>query len=555
MSRQSKWLKSLRGTCAAAFLAILPLGGPAMADTVAVTGGAAVGESGDGTMSAAARQSMMHGALPASAADVAAKAAADAAYDAATAKAAAATAAELAASGGTQRAGRTPVIASGFAGQFDTGGTPPDTTGATGTTRYVQTVNRKFGIYDRVSSVALGQGTLNQLAGLAGTVNSFDPQIIWDTTTNRFYYAMDSIFSGSDNRIAFGFSKSSSPNSAADFCKYSISNYGSLFPDFPKLGDNRFFILVGVNVYAGSYLRSDIIALPKPIGTGTIATCPTFTQLMNGRGVIFQNILDNTGQRVFSPAPANSIDTNPFGYAVGRNLSLPSTKLWIVPINGPATGLPTISATRVVNIPTTTVPASARQPSFTQLLDTSDTRMTQAVMARNPARANALSLWTQQTIPNTATGSQVQFYEIRPDVAAPILQRTGKIAGAATSFLFNAAISPDRRLTDLTTGSNFVVGYSVSAPTINARIVAGSSINGAAPTFQTVKNGAGPYRDFSCAGAFQVCRWGDYAGATPDPVPQGGAASAVGLTNQYSPGGAMPTTQANWRTWIFHVRP
>jgi hypothetical protein len=95
----------------------------------------------------------------------------------------------------------------------------------------------------------------------------------------------------------------------------------------------------------------------------------------------------------------------------------------------------------------------------------------------------------------------------------------------------------------------------VSSSTISPRIVAGSSINGAALSFVLIQSGLGPYRDFSCAGAGSTCRWGDYASAVPDPLPQGGATHAVGLTHQWSAGGAMPTTQSNWETRIYHIVP
>ena len=38
----------------------------------------------------------------------------------------------------------------------------------------------------------MGSGTLNQLIG-PGWVNVFDPQIMWDRQTNRFYFAADAV--------------------------------------------------------------------------------------------------------------------------------------------------------------------------------------------------------------------------------------------------------------------------------------------------------------------------------------------------------------------------
>ena len=527
---------------------------PAFAGTVDVSGGEAHGQRGDGTMSPAARAAMLRGPLPASAAIVAAKAAADRAYDAAMRTAPPPSPTIPAAAGGSPSP-RSPVIVSPLAGQFDANSTPPDTTGASGTTRFVQLVNSRFEIVDRATNAVLSAGTLNALAGWGSLVNSFDPQIIWDPTTDRFYYAMDSVVSATNNRIAFGFSKSSSPSTAADWCKYSIA-YGSVFPDYPKLGDNQYFILIGVNDFdsLGSFLRSDLIAMPKPIGSGTISTCPTFTELKNSRAKIFQDLRNAASQQLFSPTPANSADTGVNGYVVAINLFIPSTSLWIVPANGPAAGLPTISAARSVTIPATSIPPGAAQPGVTQKLDTSDTRMTQANLGRNPLRSNTLSLWTQQTVANGTTGSKIQYYEIRPDVLSPILRRTGTI-GTAGVFYFNAAISSDRRVDGATVanGDSFVIGYNVSSTSINPRIVMGSSVSSGILTFTTVRNSTGPYVDFACAAPGDTCRWGDYSGAAPDPRPIG-STRAVALTNQYASGGTS-TAQSNWRTRIWWAQP
>ena len=103
----------------------------------------------------------------------------------------------------------------------------------------------------RTSNPPIGTGTLNELAGEPpppppGERRDFDPQIIWDPTTSRFYYVADDVISATDNRLAFGFSKTASPSSAADFCKYTL-RFGSRFPDYPKLGDTEDLLLIGVN--------------------------------------------------------------------------------------------------------------------------------------------------------------------------------------------------------------------------------------------------------------------------------------------------------------------
>jgi hypothetical protein len=66
-----------------------------------------------------------------------------------------------------------------------------------------------------------------------------------------------------------------------------------------------------------------------------------------------------------------------------------------------------------------------------------------------------------------------------------------------------------------------------------------------------VKSSGTFYRGPSCAGG--LCRWGEYAGATPDPLPSSGP-SRVWLVNQFT---FNPGTQpaAGWKPWNWIAVP
>ncbi len=384
-------------------------------------------------------------------------------------------------------------------------------------------------------------------------MNSFDPQIIWAPTTNRFYYTMTSIFSASDNRLSFGFSKTADPNNVTtDWCHYTLSS-GIPFPDFPKLGDSQDFTIIGVNFFSnasGIFVESDIIAISKP-AAGT--TCPAASTFKIGSTI---NLVDSGGNQVFTPVPANQIDTSATGFVVARNGALPSNQLWFFNVTKDATtGFPVFGPARGVTVGTYDIPAAATQPVFTQKLDTSDARNTQAVQATDP-RLGTFSFWTQHTIAN-GTFSSVRWYEIDPVPATPVVLRSGDIS-FSNAFLFNAAISPDRRVDGAISafGKNFVIEYNVSGKLtgINPRINSRSSVNGGPLSFLSVIGGAGPYRDFTCQAAGSTCRWGDYSAATPNPRPSG-TQGVVWGTNQFSGLANPPPAGVNWRTRIFALKP
>jgi hypothetical protein len=414
---------------------------------------------------------------------------------------------------------------------------PPDPTSAVGTKRFIELANGSYGIYDKAEDAPLAQGTLSRLVG--GGTDVFDPQIIWDDTTGRFYYA------AMDHRqprrgavdLVFGFSRSPFPDSAdrGDWCKYSFSQ--RLLPDFPKLGDSKRFALIGVNKFGGSggdyhYAHSDLIALTKPGRHST--RCPKRSQL---------NYTDKQIDRsAFTPVPANEIDTGSTGWAVARSRPLlkPGSKLYVFKITTRRGGTAQIhTSPTAVEVPQYEIAPEAPQGP----LDTSDGRNTQAVAARDPAHDNKLALWTQHTVRGGA-GAEVRWYEINPQGHS--LLQSG-VASDPNLFEFNGAISPDRQVRGKTRsgGDAMVLNYNTSsdqaAPDI--RMVSKTPSEPQSNPL-IVAAGKQPLSGLDCRHT-DPCRWGDYAAATPDPS----TAGRIWQTSEYvAPG---PNRYGFASTWNF----
>jgi hypothetical protein len=443
-----------------------------------------------------------------------------------------------------------PSINRQFAGINDASSTPPDETSAVGTTRYIETVNRRFAIYNKTANAPINQGTLNSLVGAPSGVNVFDPQIIWDPTTNRFYFAADAVVTdGVDNRVAFGFSKTASPSSAADWCKYNISS-GSALADYPKLGDSQHFIIVGTNLFAssGNFLASNIMAMSKPKPNQTCANYGSTFKFAN------RNVAAQSG---FTPMAVNEIDTNPTGWIVARASSLPSTQLSLYKVTRNATnGNPVIQNTPTkVTVPSYTSPPNAPQQGSVNPIDTLDGRNTQGLGANDPSKNGKFAIWTQHTVRGGVggNGAEVRWYEINP-VARTVL-RKGK-ATSGSLFEFNGAISPNRRVAgqNKSGGNAMVMGFNASSSAAKPSIRLLSRVgNNAQSAQKLVRNSPGQLSGFDC---FRVaergsCRWGDYAAATPDP-----SANRIWSVSQYAVGSGSGTTGfATSRTWNFVATP
>lgn len=448
---------------------------------------------------------------------------------------------------------KSPTSFRSFQGLRDPSSAPSDSTGAVGPGRYIELVNTKFGIYKKTSNTPIAKGTLNGLAGASPSEDVFDPQIIWDPTTKRFYYVMDDVVSASQNLLAFGFSRTASPSSggSADWCKYYI-DYGSTFPDYPKLGDTSGLALIGVNTFSSSnvYLGSDLISITKP-PSGT--SCPdksTFT-VDSAR-----DLKDVTNKRVFTPLPANQTDSGGTGYVVAVPNSLPATSLKLYQVTENPDGTMNLGVASNIVVPSYTTPSNAAQRGTTERLDTLDARITQAVSAVDPSRGTSgqTALWTQHTVFGGA-GAEVRWYEIDPSIL-PNLFQSG-IETDPSRYIFNGAISPDRQVNDTTSrfGRSMVLGFNSSSTTQfpDIRMV---SKRGANSTSGEVRIKASPasLTGFDCP-PLEPCRWGDYAAATPDPAtPSTAARGRVWLSSQWVRDSGTGSS-SGWGSWNWAVAP
>jgi hypothetical protein len=547
-------------------------------------------EKGDGTLSPAAREAIIHGPLPMSQADIDAKAAANKAADEAL-KARPQVAPPVrswprgALEGETERPDLSIPGGINIQGQSDPNVFPSDSTGAIGPFHFIQLINDKAGLYRANDRVLLASGTLNDLANNLASTKT-DPQIIFDNRSGRFYYTMIEIFSAVDNRLAFGFSKGAAPTDlSGSWCHYEIG-YATRFPDFPKLGDSPDFAIIGVKAFlpnitsnGGStgldligmrFAGADLIAIGKPPSGGT---CPPASSFKIGA---FFNLVDSDRNQVWTPVPAHQIygipshpDAPPAGFVIARDGgSQPFHNLWFFAVVTDFTGNPIFGSSRRLTVDSYGIPPAAAQLSG-QKLDAADARMTQAVQAFRPIRGRH-SFWTQHTIKNPIDDrfSVVRIYEIDPlpilrgPFFSPILLGSLTISDSSSS-LFNAAVSPDRQAIGATEnfGNNWVVEYNRSGPTMFPTISAASALVEGPIQFTNVVESGGPYIDTeSCPNSGDMCRWGDYSGASPDPNPRGLGVSGSGVvwgTNQFSSGATPPGTGPfrNWLTQIFALQP
>jgi len=422
--------------------------------------------------------------------------------------------------------------------------TPPDTTGAIGPSHYLEFVNSKVRVYSRTD---LSTVTTADLAAFVGspTASVFDPQILWDATTSRWYYVADRIDSSGADYLSFGWSKTADPTDlVAGWCRYAINTdstfggaVGAYFADYPKLGDNDTRFIFGTNLFGpSSFITANIWSWSKPANGD--ASCATVSGTVSGSPAAHLRNASNTSD-AFTPVPANIADSSASGYVIAADYpGAGSASLLSVYTAAAAGGL--TGTTGGVTVGSYSFPANVPQPGTTKLIDSSDTRLTQAVAHADPGAGGAEGVWTQQTVSGPGGRSVVRWYELTPGSATP--RQEGTISDPA-QFVFNGAVSP------ASDGSHaaidFNLGSSSVLPSLAAQFRSATTGLGAMGNGVTLGTSDAALTDFGCNVSGRPCRWGDYAAATPDPV----NSTVVWGTGELT--GPAVSGQAQWKTRNF----
>lgn len=454
------------------------------------------------------------------------------------------------------RTGRAPVVGASWEGQFDTPA-PPDTTGAIGPNSYIEPINSRFGIYSRTGTL-ISQGDLGQLTGVTLGCLS-DPQILWDASQKRFYYALISasaLGAGCVDELVWGYSKNANPQGPSDFCKYATTDgyaQGTIL-DYPKLGSTKDFLLVGINRFGGPlllYQGSDLLWVNR---TAATSSCPPGSSFGTGT---FKTLMNADGTKTWTPVPSVMTDVTRKGFVTGtRSGSGSYLSVFGVSPSSTTPATPVLSSAFALTVPSYSSPPSGLQCQTTKRLDTLDGRLEHAVAARDPNRGNRMQVWTAHAV-SGGLGVEARWYEI--DVSkiiqgtgGPSLAQSGK-ATSATLDVWNAAIAPDRTVSGSGSahGGNMAMTFTTGSSTECTAVQVVSKV-GLSPQsgFTLLKQSPGPNVDDTCS----PCRWGDYAGASADPAASlTSSEGGVWITNEWNV--ASVDNGRDSRTWNAQITP
>lgn len=427
-------------------------------------------------------------------------------------------------------------IGQGFTGPqgtFTVNAAPPDTNGAVGTTQYVQLVNTALTVFDKATGTAqYGPVSINtlfqNLGGSCAADNDGDPVVVFDKIARRWVISQFAVTAAPYYECV---AVSQTDDATAGYNLYAF-NYGSVFPDYPKMGvwpDGYYttFNMFNGNTFAGAklcaYDRNAMLA-----GTAATQQC---VQLSSSYGGLLPADLDGT---TLPPAGAPEI-------FLARGAGVLYRWLMHVDWTNPAatnlsspTSIPVAAYSAACN-GGTCVP----QAGTNQKLDSLADRLMFRLAYRNFLSYESVVVTHSVQIGNYRKGgpTAIRWYEVRaPGASTPAVYQQGTY-NPDTTFRWMGSIAQDKQ-------GNMALGYSVSSTAIHPGIrIALRSFGDPLNTFQaesSVMNGGG-----SQAGQ-NLSRWGDYSAMAVDPVDD----CTFWYTTEY----LKATGAFNWSTRIVSFR-
>jgi len=386
-------------------------------------------------------------------------------------------------------------------GSFTVRWHPPDTVGAIGSTQFLQDVNDGIAVFDKATkNVIYGPVPANIFwSGFGGPCeanNDGDPVVVYDKAADRWVVSQFSVASTPYFECV---AVSQTNDATGAWNRYAFS-YGSVFPDYPKMGvwpDGYYttFNMFNGNAFAGSqlcaYNRAAMLA-------GQPATQQCF-QLSTSFGGVLPADLDGS-----TPPPAGAPN---YMLNFGTN-SLNLWKFhadWTTPANTTLTGPTSIPVAAFS--PGCKGGACIPQSGTGQNLDSLGDRLMFRLAYRNFGDHEALVVNHAVKVgANKDPYTGIRWYEIRSPGATPVVFQQSTFAPDA-KYRWMGSIAMDRL-------GDIALGYSVSSSTTFPSIAYTGRLAGDA--LNTLQSEATLVA--GTAAQTGINRWGDYSALTIDPV-------------------------------------
>lgn len=395
---------------------------------------------------------------------------------------------------------------SGPAGSFNVRYAPPDTTGAVGATQYVQVVNTGLAVFDKATkSVVLGPVPTNTLwqsmTGPCHDDNDGDAVVVYDKAANRWVISQFAVTAAPYYQCV---AVSKTSDATGGYWLYAF-NYGSLFPDYPKIGVWPDAYYITFNMFTNTFQGAQLCAYDRAkMLTGAAATQQCF-QLSTSYGGVLPADQDGATQ------PSAGTPNYMLNFAGGK------LNLWKFHVDWAAPSNTTLSGP--IGIPVASFAAACGggtcipQPGVSQKLDSLADRLMYRLAYRKFSDHESLVV-THSVNPNGSTknprkqASGVRWYEIRDPGTTPVVYQQATYAPDST-FRWMGSAAMDKQ-------GNMAVGYSASSSSVYPSIRYTGRLVG--DPLSTLQGESSILEGLGSQTGQNLSRWGDYSTLTLDPA-------------------------------------
>ena len=381
--------------------------------------------------------------------------------------------------------------------------TPPNANGASGLHHYVEIVNGRYAVYDKVTGNVVASSTdrIFWSAGgisFAPDIEVSDPRVLFDPLSQRWFASgLDlrrSTFE--ENRLLLGVSKTSNPLDGWNTLAFDPDPATSFFSDFPTLGINANGVYLGANYFdlgATAVVGKTVVAIPK---LDLLSVTPTVTN-RTGFGLLSATV----GGLTIQPS-VNFDPTATQEHLLGQG-PLILRQLRVTGIdNASGPGPATLGSTTNLSVPSYGPTGGLLQPDGTTSLRNIDTRLGAMVYEVNGVLHSV-------QVTQVAGRSAIRWYRIA--AATGLLLESGTLSEPGVDYSFPSIAANENGIV--------MVGFNKSSATefVSSYAVAGETVSGVT-TFGIpllLKAGVANYHYFPVNG---ISRWGDFSSIGVDPT-------------------------------------
>ena len=415
---------------------------------------------------------------------------------------------------------------SGPQGTFTVDSAPPDTNGAVGATQYVQLVNTAFAVFDKATKqVVYGPVQTNTLwSGFGGPCendNDGDGVVVYDKAAGRWIITQFAVTAAPYYQCV---AVSATSDATGAYYRYAF-NYGSVFPDYPKLGVWPDAYYITFNMFSGnSFSGAKLCAYDRnAMLNGQAATEQCF-QLSSSYGSVLPADLDG------ATAPPAGAPNYLMNFGVNK------LNLWKFHVDWSNSANSTLSGPAAIPVASfsaacsggTCIPQSGTRQKLDSLADRLMFRLAYRNFGDHESLVVSHSVKVGTSKQNPYTG--VRWYEIRSPGGTPAVYQQSTYS-PDTTYRWLGSVAMDKQ-------GNMAMGYSASSSTLHPAIRYTGRL--ATDALSTMQAEASMVEGTGSQSGNNLSRWGDYSAMTVDPVDD----CTFWYTNEY----LKTTGSFNWNT-------